>query len=226
MKMVDLSHMMNLHTPGWVGYAGNQMYYVQNLQSKAIVAQRIETAMHAGTHLDGAMHATDAKGDMGSYALDFLVGQGAVVDVSEHMDDWAIIIGGDSHTRMSKGVAFGADSGTVALALATGEATMPIPDSVKVTFKGTMAPHMDFRDVVHATQMQMLQQHGDNVFQGRIIEVHIGTLLADQAFPFTDWISFRHRSRESRALVADNTAESLPSATASTASCISAAKPS
>ena len=103
------------------------------------------------------------------------------------VDDWAIIIGGDSHTRMSKGVAFGADSGTVALALATGEASMPIPESVKVTFKGSMADHMDFRDVVHATQSQMLKQFGDNVFQGRIIEVHIGTLLADQAFTFTDW---------------------------------------
>ncbi|MCP9318240.1 bifunctional aconitate hydratase 2/2-methylisocitrate dehydratase [Acetobacter persici] len=103
------------------------------------------------------------------------------------VSDWDIIIGGDSHTRMSKGVAFGADSGTVALALATGEATMPIPQSVKVTFKGSMQPHMDFRDVVHATQAQMLKQCGDNVFQGRIIEVHIGTLLADQAFTFTDW---------------------------------------
>ncbi|AKS47827.1 aconitase [Octadecabacter temperatus] len=103
------------------------------------------------------------------------------------VSDWDVIIGGDSHTRMSKGVAFGADSGTVALALATGEASMPIPESVKVTFKGQMADHMDFRDVVHATQMQMLDQHGDNVFQGRVIEVHIGTLLADQAFTFTDW---------------------------------------
>jgi aconitate hydratase 2/2-methylisocitrate dehydratase len=103
------------------------------------------------------------------------------------VDDWSIIIGGDSHTRMSKGVAFGADSGTVALALATGEATMTIPESVKVTFKGVMKDHMDFRDVVHATQAQMLKQFGDNVFQGRIIEVHIGTLLADQAFTFTDW---------------------------------------
>jgi aconitate hydratase 2/2-methylisocitrate dehydratase len=104
------------------------------------------------------------------------------------VDDWAIIIGGDSHTRMSKGVAFGADSGTVALALATGEATMPIPESVKVTFKGEMREYMDFRDVVHATQQQMLAQFGgDNVFQGRIIEVHIGTLTADQAFTFTDW---------------------------------------
>lgn len=104
------------------------------------------------------------------------------------IDEWAIIIGGDSHTRMSKGVAFGADSGTVALALATGEASMPIPESVKVTFKGDMKGYMDFRDVVHATQAQMLKQFGgENVFQGRIIEVHIGTLTADQAFTFTDW---------------------------------------
>ena len=89
---------------------------------------------------------------------------------------------------MSKGVAFGADSGTVALALATGEASMPIPESVKVTFKGKMHEHMDFRDVVHATQSQMLKKFGgENVFQGRIIEVHIGTLPSDQAFTFTDW---------------------------------------
>ena len=64
------------------------------------------------------------------------------------VDDWSIIIGGDSHTRMSKGVAFGADSGTVALALATGEVSMPIPESVKVTFKGEMVSNLDFRDVV------------------------------------------------------------------------------
>ena len=81
MKIVDLSHLMNVHTPGWVGYAGNQMYYAQNLQTKMIVAQRIDTALHVGTHIDGAM----------SYALDFLVGPGAVIDVSRHMDDWAVI---------------------------------------------------------------------------------------------------------------------------------------
>ncbi|WP_456314626.1 bifunctional aconitate hydratase 2/2-methylisocitrate dehydratase [Pseudomonas shirazensis] len=104
------------------------------------------------------------------------------------IDEWAIIIGGDSHTRMSKGVAFGADSGTVALALATGEASMPIPESVKVTFIGEMKSYMDFRDVVHSTQSQMLKKFGgENVFQGRIIEVHLGTLTADQAFTFTDW---------------------------------------
>ena len=91
MKIVDLSHLMNVHTPGWVGYAGNQMYYAQNLQTKMIVAQRIDTALHVGTHIDGAMHGTDGMGDMASYPLDFLVGPGAVIDVSRHMDDWAVI---------------------------------------------------------------------------------------------------------------------------------------
>ena len=121
------------------------------------------------------------------------------------IDDWAIIIGGDSHTRMSKGVAFGADSGTVALALATGEASMPIPESVKVTFKGVMSKHMDFRDVVHATQTQMLEKFdGENVFQGRIIEVHIGTLDADQAFTFTDWTA-EMKAKASICISEDNT---------------------
>ncbi|MET0572626.1 MAG: bifunctional aconitate hydratase 2/2-methylisocitrate dehydratase [Pedobacter agri] len=131
----------------------------------------------------GVITARDPKGEY--HAMTDVIHK-VLNDIT--IDEWAIIIGGDSHTRMSKGVAFGADSGTVALALATGEAAMPIPESVKVTFRGEMKPHMDFRDVVHATQLQMLQQFdGENVFQGRIIEVHIGTLLADQAFTFTDW---------------------------------------
>jgi hypothetical protein len=72
MKIVDLSHVMNVE-PGWVGYAGNKMYYAQNLQT-----QRIETALHVGTHFDGAMHATDGrKGDMASLPLDYLFNRGA-----------------------------------------------------------------------------------------------------------------------------------------------------
>ena len=131
----------------------------------------------------GVITARDPKGEY--HAMTDVIHK-VLNDIT--VDEWAIIIGGDSHTRMSKGVAFGADSGTVALALATGEASMPIPESVKVTFKGKMKEHMDFRDVVHATQAQMLKQFdGENVFQGRVIEVHIGTLLADQAFTFTDW---------------------------------------
>src|SRR5438876_12019171 len=92
MKIVDMYHVMNVHTPGWVGYAGNKMYYAQNLQTVRIVAQRIDTALHVGTHFDGAMHATDdPKGDMASLPLDYLVNRGVVVDISAKMSDWAVI---------------------------------------------------------------------------------------------------------------------------------------
>lgn len=92
MKIVDLSHVMNVHTPGWVGYAGNKMYYAQNMQTQTIVAQRIETALHAGTHFDGAMHATDGRsGDMASLPLDFVFNRGVVVDLSNQLTDWSVI---------------------------------------------------------------------------------------------------------------------------------------
>jgi len=92
MKIVDLSHAMNVHTPGWVGYAGNKLYYAQNLQTQMIVAQRIETALHVGTHFDGAMHATDGRrGDMASLPLDYLVNHGVVIDLSAKVTDWSVI---------------------------------------------------------------------------------------------------------------------------------------
>src|SRR3974390_3362329 len=89
MKIIDMSHVMNVHTPGWVGYAGNKMYYAQNLQTQGIVAQRIDTALHVGTHFDGAMHATDdRKGDMASLPLDYLVNRGGVVAISKCGSAW------------------------------------------------------------------------------------------------------------------------------------------
>lgn len=91
MQMVDLAHTMNIHTPGWVGYAGNKMYYAQTLQTNRIVAQRIESSLHTGTHLDGAMHSADGGGDMASLPLDFLINKGAIVDISDMVGDWDII---------------------------------------------------------------------------------------------------------------------------------------
>jgi kynurenine formamidase len=92
MKVVDLSHVMNVHTPGWVGYAGNKMYYAQNLQTQGILAQRIELALHVGTHFDGAMHATDGRsGDMASLPIDYLFNRGVVVDLSDQVTDWSVI---------------------------------------------------------------------------------------------------------------------------------------
>ncbi len=105
MQMVDLAHTMNIHTPGWVGYAGNKMYYAQTLQTNRIVAQRIESSLHTGTHLDGAMHSADGGGDMASLGLDFLVNKGAIVDISDMVGDWDIITPDmlTAHVEIEKG---------------------------------------------------------------------------------------------------------------------------
>ena len=70
-----------------------------------------------------------------------------------------------------------------AIALATGEAAMPIPESVKVTFKGSMKPHMDFRDIVHATQAQMLEE-----FEGADAFLRLFNVIRPVRFDFSDCI--------------------------------------
>lgn len=91
MKLVDLSHPWNMHTPGWVGYPGSKIYYTQTLQTDRIVSQRIETSLHVGTHIDGPMHGADGAGDIASLPLTKLVNEGVIVDVSDAVGDWDII---------------------------------------------------------------------------------------------------------------------------------------
>jgi len=91
MRLVDLTHPWNLHTPGWVGYPGARIYYTQTLQTNRIVSQRIETSLHTGTHLDGPMHGTDGGQDIASLPLEKLVRQGVIVDVSDVCKDWDVI---------------------------------------------------------------------------------------------------------------------------------------
>ena len=91
MKIVDLSHTMSIHTPGWVGYAGNKMYYAQNLQTAEIVAQRIETRCMSARISTAPCTRPTAARRHGVLPLDFLVNRGVVVDISKHMHDWAVI---------------------------------------------------------------------------------------------------------------------------------------
>ena len=91
MKLVDLSHPINIHTPGWVGYPGSKIYYTQTLQTNRVVSQRIESSLHVGTHLDGPMHMADGGGDMASLPLTKLIHEGVIVDVSDDVSDWSII---------------------------------------------------------------------------------------------------------------------------------------
>jgi kynurenine formamidase len=87
-RMVDLSHPLSYHTPGWVGYPGMKLYYVQTLQTNRVVAQRVETSLHVGTHLDAPLHFAPGGADMASLPLSQLIHDGVVVDISDAVGPW------------------------------------------------------------------------------------------------------------------------------------------
>jgi len=90
-KLVDLTHPFSIHTPGWVGYPSPKLSYFQRHATHGIVSQWLETPLHAGTHLDGDFHIVSGGADIRSIPLDRLCREGVIVDVSEHMHDWAVI---------------------------------------------------------------------------------------------------------------------------------------
>jgi aconitate hydratase 2/2-methylisocitrate dehydratase len=103
--------------------------------------------------------------------------------------------GGDSHTRFPIGISFPAGSGLVAFAAAMGVMPLDMPESVLVSFKGTMQPGITLRDLVNAIPYAAIQegsltvgkQGKKNVFNGRILEIEgLPDLKVEQAFEFAD----------------------------------------
>ena len=80
MRLVDLSHPWNIHTPAWVGYVPQKIYYWQTISSSGINAQAIETTLHIGTHLDSQMHAIPGGDSVGDYDVNWLFGDAAIID--------------------------------------------------------------------------------------------------------------------------------------------------
>src|SRR5437667_1588 len=89
MRLVDLSHPVTIHSPGWVGYPGMKMWYFQTHQTNGIVSQMIETPLHLSTHLDAEMHGVSGGRDIASVSLDQCVGPAAIVDISE-VGEWGV----------------------------------------------------------------------------------------------------------------------------------------
>jgi kynurenine formamidase len=87
-RLVDLTHPLSWHTPGWVGYPGMKLYYTQTLQTNRVVSQRIETSLHVGTHIDAPLHMARGGADMASMPLDRLCRDGVIIDISDVVGPW------------------------------------------------------------------------------------------------------------------------------------------
>jgi len=91
MKLVDLTHIFSIHTPGWVGYPSPKLSYFQRHATHGIVSQWLELPLHSGTHFDGEMHIISGGADLASVPLDRLCREGVIVDLSDELEDWSVI---------------------------------------------------------------------------------------------------------------------------------------
>jgi kynurenine formamidase len=91
LKLFDLTQTFSIHTPGWVGYPSPKLSYFQRHATHGIVSQMLELPLHSGTHFDAEFHIISGGKDMKSVPLDVLCREGVIVDISDQMEDFAVI---------------------------------------------------------------------------------------------------------------------------------------
>ncbi|MEI6308213.1 MAG: cyclase family protein [bacterium] len=90
MKLIDLTIPFGIATPPWPTYEPLQLKYFKRLAPNGANGQLLTTSNHVGTHLDGEIHFYTPGKDIASLSLDFLVHEGAVVDLSDCTTDYDI----------------------------------------------------------------------------------------------------------------------------------------
>ncbi len=90
MKFIDLTIPLGIATPAWPTYEPIQLKYFKRLAPNGANGQLLTHSNHVGTHLDGEIHFHSPGKDMASLDLDFLVGDGVVVDLSDCTTDYDV----------------------------------------------------------------------------------------------------------------------------------------
>ena len=91
MKWIDLTIPLSVATPPWPTYEPLQLKYFKRLAPNGANGQVLTHSNHLGTHLDGEIHFYTPGKDIAALDLnDFLVGPGAVVDLSDAVGDYQI----------------------------------------------------------------------------------------------------------------------------------------
>ncbi len=90
MKVIDLTLPLGIATPPWPTYEPLQVKYFKRLAPNGANGQLLTHSNHLGTHLDGEIHFYTPGRDMASLPMDFLVHEGAIVDLSDVVADYDI----------------------------------------------------------------------------------------------------------------------------------------
>lgn len=90
MKTIDLTIPLGIGTPPWPTYEPLQVKYFKRLAPNGANGQLLTHSNHIGTHLDGEIHFYTPGKDMAELEMDFLVNEGAIVDLSDAAGDYDV----------------------------------------------------------------------------------------------------------------------------------------
>ena len=90
MKPIDLSIPIGIATPPWPTYEPLQMKYFKRLAPNGANGQLLTHSNHVGTHLDGEIHFYTPGKDIAALSLDYLMHEGAIVDLSDVAGDYDV----------------------------------------------------------------------------------------------------------------------------------------
>jgi arylformamidase len=90
MKIIDLSIPLGIGTPPWPTYIPLQVQYFKRLAPNGANGQVLTHSNHVGTHLDGEIHFYTPGKDMAELDFDYLVHDGAIVDLSDVAGDYDV----------------------------------------------------------------------------------------------------------------------------------------
>ncbi len=90
MKTIDLTIPLGIGTPPWPTYEPLQVKYFKRLAPHGANGQLLTHSNHIGTHLDGEIHFYTPGKDIAELDMDFLVNEGAIVDLSDIAGDYDV----------------------------------------------------------------------------------------------------------------------------------------
>jgi arylformamidase len=90
MKLIDLTIPLGIQTPAWPTYVPLEMKYFKRIAPNGANGQILTHSNHLGTHLDGEIHFFGPGKDMASLDFDYLVHDGAIVDLSDICGDYDV----------------------------------------------------------------------------------------------------------------------------------------
>ena len=81
LQMVELSHIWGHGVPSMPGDADVRMVRSVKHAQHGVMAHKITTVMHTGTHMNAPLHLIQKGGDLASIPVDRFFGNGAIVDI-------------------------------------------------------------------------------------------------------------------------------------------------